>query len=59
MEDKYNYWISLIHEQEYEVLEEELKEQVVLLSPSWEQENIPDISTEDAIDIAEGYQCSE
>ncbi|NRA48829.1 MAG: hypothetical protein HRU12_06825 [Phaeodactylibacter sp.] len=54
-EDRYHYFISLLHQQEYDVLEDELKYELVSLYPSWEQENIPDMDTDDAFDIAEGY----
>ena len=50
-----NYWLSLAAQQDYDTLEEELKVVQLSLMPTWEEENIPDISTNDAFDIAEGY----
>jgi len=50
-----NYWLSLAAQQDYDTLEEELKVVQLSLMPTWEEENIPDISTNDAFDIADGY----
>lgn len=50
-----NYWLSLCSQGEYDILENELRETQLSLLPTWEEENIPDIDTDDAFDIAEGY----
>ena len=51
-----NYWLSLCSQGEYDILENELRETQLSLLPTWEEENIPDIDTDDAFDIAEGYR---
>ena len=50
-----NYWLSLCSQGEYDILENELRETQLSLLPTWEEENIPDIDTDDAFDVAEGY----
>ena len=50
-----NYWLSLCSQGEYGILENELRETQLSLLPTWEEENIPDIDTDEAFDIAEGY----
>lgn len=50
-----NYWLSLITSEDYDLLEQELKQYQLDLLPSLEPEDIPTLSLDEAFDIAEGY----
>ena len=50
----YNYWISLIHSNELDELELEIKDEIFKMVPYMEPNDIQ-TTQEDAINIAEGY----
>ena len=51
-----HYWLSLLHSEEYEMLEQELESYVSML-PEYNIEEAPDteLDLEQAIELAEGY----
>lgn len=56
MLEEVNYWLSLLHSEEYEMLEQELESYVSML-PEYNLEEVPDteLDLEQAIELAEGY----
>jgi hypothetical protein len=54
MTETYNYWLSLIHSGSLEELEIEIKEEIFKMTPYMDY-STTDITEEEAIDIAQGY----